>query len=444
MGKRRIHKTSLRKALFIGAVVCVYSFCYGANDQQALSQQQGKSVTTALEQHPELAQQVAAILSGQPVSQQRAASQATQPHKVNAAAAPASQQISTITPQNPQIQASATNTVASTSLTQQTASKAQMSQSLPRGSIQMAQNEQANPNQAAITKLPGGKPANGQVPGASPNTGVSSTTAIGEVNPEWQKIIDKNAYHQVLKEAFPLSPGQIKKLRNRLDDTQRAAATAPYNRPPRPTSSSVMINLAPGATPPVIRLSQGFVSSLVFVDSTGAPWPIESYDIGNPSVFDIKWNKKNNTLMIQARAAYTIGNLAVKMVDLNTPVMLTLVPGQRVVDYRVDLRVPGLGPDAKPIFSGSGLPNEADDRLLNVLDGVPPKGSKRLTTKGADAQAWEIGSTLFLRTRFKVISPAWLATLSSADGMNAYKMAKTPMVLLSRYGKTTQLRIEGY
>ena len=38
----------------------------------------------------------------------------------------------------------------------------------------------------------------------------------------------------------------------------------------------------PGATPPAIRLAQGYVSSLVFVDSTGAPWPIASFDIGDP------------------------------------------------------------------------------------------------------------------------------------------------------------------
>ena len=283
----------------------------------------------------------------------------------------------------------------------------------------------------------------------------ASENGNGELNNDenalWNQDTDKstqtlrsNAFNSVANQAFPLSPQQIKTLNNMLDATQRAEAAAPNDSPPQPTSSSVMVNLSPGSTPPVIRLSRGFVSSLVFVDSTGAQWPIESYDIGNPNAFNITWDKKSNTLMVQAHSGYTYGNLAVKLANLNTPVMLTLVPGQKVVDYRVDLRIEGLGPNAKPGMQGSGLPGQADPVLLNVLDGVPPEGAKRLSVSSNIVQVWVVNDkTMYIRTAFTLISPAWLSKMSSADGMNAYQLQVTPMLLLSRYGKVLQIKVEG-
>lgn len=251
------------------------------------------------------------------------------------------------------------------------------------------------------------------------------------------------AFRGLANKAFPLSPEQIKMLNSMLDATQRAQAAAPNDAPPMPTSTSLIVDLDPGATPPVIRLSRGFVSSLVFVDATGAPWPIESYDLGDPKSFNIQWNKTSNTLMVQAMSSYNYGNLAVKLQDMNTPIMLTLVPGQAQIDYRVDLRIPEKGPNAKATIEGSGLPEQADKTLLDILDGVPPRGSKRLTIPGGIAQAWQLNDTLYLRTRFDLISPAWLSKMSSADGMNAYKLQITPLLLVSRYGKVTQLKVEG-
>ncbi|MFN7097821.1 MAG: DotH/IcmK family type IV secretion protein, partial [Gammaproteobacteria bacterium] len=126
------------------------------------------------------------------------------------------------------------------------------------------------------------------------------------------------------------------------------------------------------------------------------------------------------------------------------PVMLTLVPGQKVVDYRVDLRIEGLGPNAQPGMQGEGLPDQANPTLLNVLDGVPPNGAKRLGVSTNVAQVWVVGdNTMYVRTAFTLISPAWLSKMSSADGMNAYQLQVTPLLLLSRYGKVSQIKVEG-
>lgn len=270
-----------------------------------------------------------------------------------------------------------------------------------------------------------------------------NATAAARGNPaiELSDPLRDEAFNNVSKNILPLSPSQIEILRNMYDDTQRAASVYP-GTPPRPTSSSVQVNLSPGASPPVIRLSAGFVTSLVFVDSTGAPWPIEAYSLGNPTAFNIQWDKKSNILLIQAITAHRVGNLAVILRGLNTPVMLNLTPGQPAMDVRVDIRVPGLGPDAKPSFEG--LPGTESPALLSLLDGIPPPGAKNLKASDCEDCVWLVGDKLYLRTRFTVISPGWISTLSSADGTHVYEMQPTPLILATYNGKTIKLKIEGF
>jgi len=250
----------------------------------------------------------------------------------------------------------------------------------------------------------------------------------------------QEAFAGVLRNMMPLSPQQIKTLRYMFDRSQRAAADYP-GTPPRPTSSTVMVNLSPGATPPIVRLRSGFVTSLVFLDSTGQPWPVKAYDLGDPKSFNIMWDQKGNTLLVQAMSTYKSGNLAVMLRGEDTPIMVTLMPGQRAVDYRVDMRVPGMGPNAKPQMSG--LPDAANPSLLTFLNGVPPQGAKQVQVHGAPAQAWLYKGQLYLRSQLSVVSPGWLATMSSPDGTHVYEMSKTPVILASYHGSTVQMSIQG-
>jgi intracellular multiplication protein IcmK len=256
------------------------------------------------------------------------------------------------------------------------------------------------------------------------------------------EIIDNKSFKDMTRSLYPLNPEQVVRLKQIYQTQEYAQASTP-GTPPKPTATSQFVNLSPGSTPPVIRLSQGFVSSLVFLDSTGAPWPISAYDLGDPSAFNIQWDKTSNTLMIQAMKLYNYGNLAVRLRGLNTPVMLTLIPGQKAVDYRVDLRVQGYGPNAKSMPMEEGIPPSASDILLHVLDGVPPAGSSRLVVSGGDARAWLSNNKMYVRTNLTILSPGWLASMTSADGTHAYEMQKSPVLLVSWHGKVMQLKVEG-
>lgn len=251
----------------------------------------------------------------------------------------------------------------------------------------------------------------------------------------------RQAFGGVVQNMMPMSPTQVKTLHKMFDETQRAASEFP-GTPPRPTSSAILVSLSPGATPPIVRLRKGFVTSLVFLDSTGQPWPIQAYDLGNPNGFNIQWDKQSNTLLVQAMESYVSGNLAVILKAQNTPVMITLMPGQRAVDYRVDMRVPGLGPQAKP--SSDGLPNTGTPQLITFLNGVPPNGAKELQINGGgDSQAWLYGGEIFVRTTMTLLSPGWISSMSSPDGTHVYEIMKAPVIIVSDQGAIKQLSIEG-
>ncbi len=279
-------------------------------------------------------------------------------------------------------------------------------------------------------------------PSRTTKTKASEKSAAPTASKTEGDVIRFKAFERVKSRLFPLDTNQIVDLRRNFNKNERALITS-VGTPPRPTATSQMVNLSPGATPPVIRLAQGFISSVVFLDSSGAPWPIIAYDIGDPEAFNIQWDKSGNTLLIQAKKLYNYGNLAVRLQGLNTPVMLTLIPGQRAVDYRVDMRVQGFGPNAKNLPNTMGLPNMASNELLKVLEGVPPANSSRLRVSGGAAEAWTLGDKMYVRTRLNILSPGWIGMMSSGDGTHAYQMMKAPVLLVSWHGKVVQLKLEG-
>ena len=91
----------------------------------------------------------------------------------------------------------------------------------------------------------------------------------------------------------------------------------------------------------------------------------------------------------------------------------------------------------------SGLPQTENPVLMKFLDGTPPAGAKILTVEGAPAQAWRFTGKLFLRTRVTILSPGWIASMSSPDGTHVYELTKTPVILASQRGQMLQLSIKG-
>lgn len=279
--------------------------------------------------------------------------------------------------------------------------------------------------------------------GAAVGGGAGTGTATTPLN---DPLLNQRAFDEVVRHISPMTPEQIVALRAAFESSQRASV-APATAPPRPVAITQVVNLAPGASPPAIRLSQGYVSSILFVDSTGAPWPITGYSVGDPSAFAIQWDQRSNLLMIQAKTLSQFGNMAIRLRELGTPVVLTLVPGQQVVDYRVDLHIPGLGPYAKLAPMGSSHPPSADSALLTMLAGVAPEGGRSVRVDGCgDCKGWVWQEKLYLRTPFAVLSPGWIQSMRSPDGTQIYEFANASQIgrlLMSHQGQIVTAVVTG-
>lgn len=252
----------------------------------------------------------------------------------------------------------------------------------------------------------------------------------------------EQAFNMLLEDVMPLSPEQIVQMHRFYDMTLQAKATPP-SAPPTPQFISTVVNLEPGSMAPVIRLAAGFVTSILFVDATGAAWPITAYSIGDPQNFNIQWNQKDNTLFIQSLKVYAHANMAVRLYGLDTPVVLTLVSGQKTVDFRVDLQIGERGPDARPPVIDVAFNANVNPLIINVLDGVPPRGSIKLKVIGGPADAWLYDNKIYFRTKLTVLSPAWLSSVSSPDGTHVYEMMLTPYIVATHEGKTVDIRLSG-
>lgn len=308
----------------------------------------------------------------------------------------------------------------------------------------LAQNSQIlADNKSATTQ------AQNQANAATKPPAVTPTQAFNDPRTEEQYFTESTygtardpAFENMLKKMYPMSPEQIQALRQTHETTQRAME-APAQPVPKPTVTSQSVNLAPGTVPPVLRLSTGYVSSVLFVDETGAPWPVSAYSIGDPTSFNIQWDQQSNLLLIQGQKSYATGNMAVTLQGMPTPVMLTIVTDQGVVDYRVDYRVQGRGPNARGSMIGSAVPQNANAMLMNLLEGIAPQDSELLNITGGSAQAWLWNNHLYVRTPLTLLSPGWTATMSSADGTHVYQLPVTPMILASHRGEPVTLKVEG-
>lgn len=250
--------------------------------------------------------------------------------------------------------------------------------------------------------------------------------------------------------ASPLSDDQIRELRTKVEGTRRATAYKPVRSVPRVSSETV--DLSPGAPPPILRTIPEEMSTVVFLDSTGAPWPLADIPrIADSRKFSVEGIKDGPSVMVSALTSYGESNMTIFLKGLATPVVVKIVSGEpdsrsktRVVDYRRDLRIPGRGPNAHMATLGQEQIALYDDTLQAFLDGIPPKGAKALKAGGEKsnrAKVWDFAGSMFVRTSLD-IQTAFEQCMTAADGTKVYRLAATPYVTLSEGGQSFTLQID--
>lgn len=269
--------------------------------------------------------------------------------------------------------------------------------------------------------------------------------------------IVKSVVDSVVKEqqSLVLTPEQIEEIKR---TSAKARQTEPFNYPDKfiakPVTRSFDIEPDSASQPRMIRLFSGTITSLVFSDLNGNPWFVSSVSFDCTLFDDGKSCGKSpqgqqqptNTVKLQPLRPYAYGNIVIELEGMPSPIIFMLSTGQSEEnDIRIDARVAGRNPNAKPQAVSLDKMPEHDSKMGDFLDGVAPQGAQKVKVSGGQAEGWVLGGALYLRTRLSVLSPAFSNHAGSADGMHVYKFfTVVPNLLASANGKTLTLFVSGY
>lgn len=241
-----------------------------------------------------------------------------------------------------------------------------------------------------------------------------------------------------------VTPQQIKEMRKQFDERQKANSQP--IKAPKPVTGSVTVSLSPGSTPPVIRPYLGNITSLVVLDSTGAPWPVENFRVGDEATFPVERldGPQGSAFTIDANYQYGQSNLVLKLAGVSSPVVINLVAGQAEHDARVEIRVQGRGPNA--VVTSGNLIRGTNSDLMPVLDGISPPGGKPVKVSGLeDIRAWILpDGKLMVKSPYRIASPATPTFLSSADGTTVYVFSPTTKLMAFVDGNFVDLSVTGW
>ncbi len=254
-----------------------------------------------------------------------------------------------------------------------------------------------------------------------------------------------DAFSAAVDGIMPLSPVEIRRLREVVETKQRAIHDVV---PPSSTTlKTLSVSLQAGALTPLITLLSGHAVGIEIVDRYAAPWPVVSYTVGDPQRYHVTVPDVAdvNVLTITPQTSFGRSNLVLQLQGESTPISLTLNASTRVEHFhdRVSVLVDAVGPNAE-LPPGDMTVAVEDSTLLGVLDGVPPQSSIRLQPSNALVRgAWRHQDTLWLRGRFELLSPAFRSQVAGAGEMMAYELSWTPSVIaLDRQGNSHNVKLE--
>jgi len=261
---------------------------------------------------------------------------------------------------------------------------------------------------------------------------------------ELEEETRREAFDAALDGLLPLRPEEIRTLLERFDRTQESV-NVPVYPGPKPEITVQNIPLDPGVAPISVKVAYGHISTINILDSTGAPWPIEDIAwAGDFEIIETTAGEIANIIRVTPQSEYTAGNMSLKLVGLQTPIILVLDTSRDIVHYRFDAVIPEVGPlGNSPIIQGGVSITAGDQDMTSILEGVIPPGASRMNVTGVDSRtsAYSYNGMTILRTPFSMLSPAWESSVSSADGTHVYAFRESPVVLLSERGKMLRARI---
>lgn len=284
-----------------------------------------------------------------------------------------------------------------------------------------------------------------------PNKSVAETivtnSEVVELDPEYLKLLEDRARVLELKKAkdaidshylkeeakakqYPFSPDEIIQNRVKQNEMERANNIPIVNAKQVITSENLDID-AP--KPIIIRTAPSKVSSVIFFDASGAPWPIEYAYPGDDQMFTIaKTGSEMNVATIIAGKDFVQSNAIIGLVGLPTTIVFELQSDQKAIDSRKSLRLAQLGPKAKPMTIASDSVIETlPEELLTLINGSKISGSKLMKLEGVKSgHAYSYNDYIYVSSKYPLRWPAWLNSGKSPTGTYVYKLHGTARNLI--------------
>lgn len=268
-----------------------------------------------------------------------------------------------------------------------------------------------------------------------------------------KRELDNEAlFEQQLDNEYNITPQQIEKARKRRNAIEKAAQLPV---PARGVTRSQVVSLEPGAKNGVIRCYPQYVSTIRILDTRGNPWPIMAHMVGNSEQFQIQKPDMEpyDTIMVSPLVNTGSTNLTL-MLDNNDgedpvpPLSLQLIVSpnyQENYDTVASIRVNRRGPRAaNPIMDGDAGKFNTDEIMLSFLDGTPPKEALRLKTSSKAIDAWTYDDMLYVRSKKKIIWPAWNKQITSGEKNDVTFAYELPMVPSVMFSGNSQVEISKY
>lgn len=253
------------------------------------------------------------------------------------------------------------------------------------------------------------------------------------------------AYNKASRELQPMSPEQIARFRKELEAQKDAASRAAGDRP-IPESNRIPIELSTVRPPQVLRVGADMVSTIMFTDVTGQPWPIAGVVPGSKGWVDIKTDPERapHIFTVTPQASYVMTNLSVWLQDSTTPVIIQVVSDKRRVDSLLELVPQARGPLAKKNSVEFAVsPQVISGEQNDLMSGLTPAGATPLKVMGGDAQAWILNGKMYLRSRMMLRAPSARFVFSNSDGTKVYELPVTPVINMVDDGRNVAIKVAG-
>jgi len=288
----------------------------------------------------------------------------------------------------------------------------------------------------------GAPPATGSGPGAGAEAPALSDplSTNRDMNP--MRI---EGFNSSIEQIFPMTPEMILRYRQIYDEQQRAILDRPE---PEVLNTTGLVSLEPGESSPVIYVSPSVASVIGFYDATGAAWPINQFVVGDGQSFrTVRLGENSNNLTISPAKRIGHTNIVALLQGEDKPVTLQIRVSESQVNYRHDIQVMRVGPNAalnNAVSPSSRTVEEAGNSLLlATLSGVDiPPAAVPVRVEGVDARAWLHQDTVYVRSRHALLSPAWTESMSGPDGVRVYRIKSASVALFSVEGRIVRAELK--